>query len=161
MANKVKLLINMNYGNRQFRPKRVMYGMTLIEMLCFIALVILAIVGIKLGHKLFENLYGGLLGGILGIIIFVVCIFAFGFVIHLWSGTGLPKCRNGCCQGPDLSSKNDGDYKIQEVDGKFYEICKCGDRYLRRGRRFLLINKDGTETPYLIWRRFKGWAPDK
>jgi hypothetical protein len=133
--------------------------MTLPEMLCFIALVVCVIMGAKLGHHIAGSWYGYLLGGILGIFVFLVCIYAFGFVLHLWSGTGLPKCRNGCCHGPSGFS-NEGDYKIQEVESEFYMVCKCGDRYQRRGKQFVLVNEDGSESPYLIWRRFRGWFPD-
>lgn len=151
----------MSYGTKQVPKKRVTYGMTLIEMLCFMALVICVIMGVKFGHQIIGSWYGYLLGGILGVIVFLVCIFALSFVMHLWSGTGLPKCRNGCCRETGFSSGNDDDYKIQKLKEEYYWVCKCGNRYQRRGRRFILINEDGTETPYLIWRRFKGWSPDE
>jgi len=152
--------VNMSYGIRQVFQKRVTCGMILPEMLCFIALVVCIAIGVMFGHQITGSWYGYLFGGILGIIVFLVCIFALGSVMNLWSGTGLPKCRNGCCRGPGFSLDDEGDYKIQEVEGEFYEVCKCGDRYQRRGKRFVLINEDGTETPYLIWRRFRGWFPE-
>ncbi len=154
--------MNMSHKLRQRFRHRVARGMTLIEILTFIALVVCAISGAKLGHRIMGSWYGWLLGGILGVIIVFVCICALGLVMHLWSGTGLPKCRNGCCRGPGLRFGDYfGDYDIQESGGEFYRMCKCGDRYQRRGKRFVLINEDGTETPYLIWRRFKGWSPDE
>jgi hypothetical protein len=70
---------------RQLHQHRVVRGMTLIEMLCFIALVVCVIEGAKFGHHIAGRWYGYLLGGILGIFVFLVCIYTLGFVLHLWN----------------------------------------------------------------------------
>lgn len=138
---------------------RTTRGMTLVEFLCFVILLLCAICGAGLGHHLAGRWYGYLVGGILGAVAFLTCLAALAALLTLWFGGGLPKCRNGCCRGPGLFSGY-GDYDIQQLDGKSCEVCKCGDRYRRHGRRFVIVNEDGTETPYLIWRRFRGWRPD-
>ena len=44
--------MNMSYGARQVPQKRVACGMTLIEMLCIIALVVCVIEGSKIGKQI-------------------------------------------------------------------------------------------------------------
>ncbi len=143
---------------RQASQKRVARGMTLIEFLGFVILVVCVIAGAALGRDIIESWYGCLLGGILGALVFVVCLMAIAVAFDIWFGGGLPNCRNGCCRGPSRLGGY-GDYDIQESGEEFYRVCKCGERYKRCGNRFILVNEDGTETPYLIWRRFKGWVP--
>lgn len=139
-----------------------MRGMTLVEMLCFMALVPCILIGVFFGSAIIGNWYGWLLGAVLGFLAFFIPMMVWAVFKEFWNGIGLPKCRNGCCRGPGFSLDDKGDYKIQEAgEGEFYDVCKCGDRYQKRGRRFVLINEDGTETPYLIWRPFRGWYPDK
>lgn len=77
--------MNMSYGARQARRKRGACGMILPEMLCFIALIVCIVIGVKYGHQITGSWYGYLLGGILGIIAFLVCVFGLGFLMHLWS----------------------------------------------------------------------------
>lgn len=124
-------------------------GMTLVEMLCFMALVPCILIGVFIGSAIIGSWYGWLLGAVLGFLVF----FIFGSIWNLlkvfWSGIGLPKCRNGCCRVPSVSSDDEGGYETQVIEGELYEVCKCGDRYQKKGRRFVLINENGTETPYL------------
>ena len=151
----------MNMKGTKVPQKHVAVGMTLVELVCIMALIASVIMGAKFGYQFAKSWYGFLLGGLLGIIVFFAFVFALGSVMNLWSGSGLPKCRNGCCRGPGFLIGSEGDYEFQVVDGESYEVCRCGDRYKRKGKRFVLVNEDGTETPYLIWRRFRGWIPDK
>lgn len=139
----------------------LMRGMTLVEMLCFMALVPCILIGVFFGSAIVGNWYGWLIGAILGFLVFFILGTIWNVLKELWSGCGLPKCRNGCCRGPGFSLEDKGDYDTQVSGEEFYEVCKCGDRYQRRGRRFVLINEDDTETSYLIWRRFRGWRPDE
>ena len=76
--------MNMSYGARQVPQKRVACGMTLIEMLCIIALVVCVIEGSKIGKQIIGHWFGYLLGGILGIVVCIAGIFGFGFLMHLW-----------------------------------------------------------------------------
>ena len=149
--------MNMSYGVFQ---KRIAWGMTLPEMLCFIALVVCVIIGVKFGSHITGSWYGYLLGAILGFLLFFIPLMALAVLKDLWRGWGLPKCRNGCCRGPGYFSGY-GDYDTQKSGEEYYEVCKCGDRYKRHEKQFVLVNEDGTETPYLIWRRFRGWYPDE
>jgi hypothetical protein len=45
-------------------------------------------------------------------------------------------------------------------NGEKAYLCRCRARYYRRGLRFVEINADGKELPYLRWRPFRGWFPD-
>lgn len=139
----------------------LMRGATLVEMICLMALVLCILIGVFFVTVIVESWYGWLLGVALGFLAFFIFGAIWNVFKELWSGSGLPKCRNGCCRGPGFSLGDEGDYDIQETGEEFYRVCKCGDHYQRRGKRFILINEDGTETPYLIWRRFRGWCPDK
>lgn len=149
----------MNMSYRVFQ-KRITCGMTLIEMLCLMALALCILIGIFLATVIIESWYGWLLGVALGFLLFFIPLMALAVLKDLWSGSGLPKCRNGCCRGPGYFSGY-GNYDTQKSGEEYYEVCKCGDRYKRHGKRFILVNEDGTETPYLIWRRFRGWYPDE
>jgi hypothetical protein len=142
------------------RTRYLSNGMTLVELLVFISMVVCAFIGAGLGIKSITGWYGGIIGGVLGFLTPVFCGFALALLMDSWKGTPpLPKCRNGCCHGPGTFF-GDGDYDIQQDGEEFYRVCKCNDRYQRRGKRFVLINEDGTETPYLVWHRFRGWFDD-
>jgi hypothetical protein len=138
-------------------------GFTLIELLAFIVLFICVRAGANFVHARIGGALGWLLGGFLG------------FVLFLVGGTGcailrklavvgiprLPKCKEGNCRGPGMFVRNNGDYTSQKFGGKYVYVCRHGGRYRRHGKRFVIVNDDGTETPYLIWRPFRGWFPDK
>lgn len=155
-----------NQRGHKFNKKaihRLMFGigMTLVEMLCFMVLIPCMLIGALLANAMIGSWYGWLIGAALGFLVFFVFLMGLALLQESWSGQGrLPKCRNGCCRGPGHFSF-DSDYDWQKFGEEYYNVCKCGDRYKRRGRRFVLINADGTETSYLIWRRFRGWCPDE
>jgi hypothetical protein len=65
----------------------------------------------------------------------------------------LPKCREGTCRGTYA-------YKLAKFGEEYLLVCRHGGRYKRRGRKFVTVNEDGTETSYLVWRPFRGWFPD-
>lgn len=127
---------------------------TLIEVIGFVFLIACMVVG----ALVFQERMGGRFGWVIGIF---VGILAFFTTVFLWCSfmafaidgiPKLPKCRDGCCRA--------GDYKLRQFGEEFGWVCKLGKRYKRRGRRFLVVNEDGSETPYLIWRPFRGWFPD-
>jgi len=129
-------------------------------MLWIIALVVCVIEGAKLGGDVAGSWHGSLIGGFVGSVAWVAGLFLLAWMGGQWSGSGyVPQCRNGCCRSyhPD---KDDRDFRLKVIERECYWLCKCGDRYQRRGKRFVLINEDGTETPYMIWRAFRGWFPD-
>ena len=81
--------MNISDGINQILQKRVSKGMTLIEMLCFIALVVCVVEGVRLGGRIVGSWYGYLLGGVLDVAACVAGIFGLGFLMHL-----LKKYRN-------------------------------------------------------------------
>ena len=76
--------MNTFYEVNQILQKRVAKGLTLPEMLCFIALVVCAIMGAKFVRHIAGSWYGYLLGGVLGVVACIVCIFGLGFLMDLW-----------------------------------------------------------------------------
>jgi hypothetical protein len=71
----------------------------------------------------------------------------------VWRGRPpIPDCRRGRC--------GSSDYFIEMQNGEKTYLCRCRARYCRRGFRFVEINADGKEVPYLRWRPFRGWFPD-
>jgi hypothetical protein len=74
----------MNNGVNQILEKRVSKGMTLVEILCFIALVVCVVTGGKFGNRIVGSWYGYLLGGVLGVVACVGGIYGLGFLMHLW-----------------------------------------------------------------------------
>ena len=79
----MELLVNTFYEVNQILQKRVAKGMTLPEMLCFIALVVCVVMGAKFGHHVVGSWYGYLLGGVLGVVAGIVCILGLAFLMHL------------------------------------------------------------------------------
>jgi len=132
-----------------------MLGFTLIEFIAFIAMVVCVAAVAHASHDVIGGRSGWLVGGLLGLLLFILIVFAFAAVVDFgFKGVPrLPKCRNGCCRGEA--------YAIQEFRGGFVRVCRCGGRYKRRGKRFVVVNEDGTEAPYLVWRPFRGWYPDE
>ena len=126
---------------------------------------------------LFIASYGGKLFGWAGFLLGVpVGLFvAFGVLYGvalmlafleslLWGGIPyLPLCGNGKCKSGLLSDF--GDYEPAEHDGEWggYFRCRCGRLYHRDRKkgRVLEVLPDGTHTPYMVWKAFRGWRPDE
>lgn len=127
-------------------------GFTLIEILFLYAMVGFVIAGVVL----LGGQFGRLLGGFFGFLAFIIVVLAWGAVIDFgFKGfPRLPTCRDGCCRGVD-------DYEFHKFGDDYVWVCRRGVRYRRRGRRFVAVNEDGTESAHLIWRPFRGWFPDK
>lgn len=108
----------------------------------------------------------GLYGGIPG--------FVFGFLLAI-PGTGylldyprmvlypLPPCRKGKCQGYDQYSIRVGSFNGGEGWNSYYYRCQCEDVYVRRGRRFMEVSRDGTTRPYkrLVGFQTRTWITDE
>ena len=66
----------------------------------------------------------------------------------------VPICRSGKCRA--------GDYQIRAVAGGDYAyFCRCDGRYRKKRRRFMELMPDGSLRPYMIWRPFRGWFPER
>ena len=64
-----------------------------------------------------------------------------------------PRCANGKC-GSD-------DYEF-EVSGQIvYCKCQCGIRYVRTGKRFMIIGSDGERRRFAVKRLLGPWKLDK
>ena len=68
-----------------------------------------------------------------------------------------PKCRKGCCKSRDYTC-----VEYSMTGGGLVFQCRCGDKYLRTGDRFMEMGDDGIPIPYM---RANGdslieWEPD-
>jgi len=106
-------------------------------------------------HGRVAGLWGWVVGLAGGFAVFFVGMLALGFLGDVaFRGVPIrPRCRNGRCGAAD--------YQMETVDGHLMMVCKCGDRYRRRGRRFMIVNPDGSEAPFMVWRPFRGWFEDR
>jgi hypothetical protein len=71
-----------------------------------------------------------------------------------------PFCRRGKCH-----SIEDYRWYIDAIFGRvgrgvYLYKCKCGDEYIREGKRFMEILPDGTKRPYKKLVSFRKWADD-
>jgi hypothetical protein len=73
----------------------------------------------------------------------------------------LPPCRQGKCHrlGTDFVWKK-GRILGYEGKGIYHYKCRCGDEYLRKGKKFLELLPDGTRRPYKMLVGFRQWADD-
>jgi len=73
--------------------------------------------------------------------------------MQLWSGEA---CRSAATDAarPRQFPRRRG-LRHRQSREEYVWVCRCGGRYRRRGRRFVIVNDDGTETPYLVWRHFE------
>jgi hypothetical protein len=94
-------------------------------------------------------------GGVIGVVaILPAVIYGFGGLVQIihagWPW--YPSCRTGKCRAQDYSFANFG--------GQLCLCCRCGMHYQKRGRRFLVVQTDGSALPYMVWKPFRGWFPD-
>jgi hypothetical protein len=133
--------------------------MTLIELLFFVFFALMgAIAGMWGAHR--YGWLGGVGGFLVGFFGVWAGLYALGSVLEFFAGiiySGWPKrpaCRTGKCHSRD--------YKLQRLaDGQYGYGCGCGLQYRKRGLRFLEVQTDGSERPYMIWRAFRGWFPEE
>ena len=126
----------------------------LLELIAFLLLLACVWVGVTIVHAHVVGLPGFILGGLAGVCAFLVCgAFIALLVDYGFRGVPrIPKCKSGRCLA--------NDYEIRNVGDKYLRVCACGEQYRRRGRRFVVVEKQGIEIPYLIWQPFRGWRPD-
>jgi hypothetical protein len=73
----------------------------------------------------------------------------------------LPVCRSGACS----VFERDYTYRIGTllgwIDPGFYNYkCRCGDEYVRLGRKFMLLEPDGSTQKYKVLRGYSKWVDD-
>jgi hypothetical protein len=71
-----------------------------------------------------------------------------------------PACRQGKCRGFQQFAWKRGTIRGWEGWGVYRYQCRCGDQYIRRGRRFRQILPDGKELPYKRLIGFRTWESD-
>lgn len=128
-------------------------GQTLAEFLVIICTLALTITGAYYFQRRFGGWSGWLWGGLIGFVIVPLIVLTHAlFVSLIWEGIPwLPLCRNGCCR--------EADYEGRKFDDGYYHVCKCGDRYERRGRCFLQVTESGERIVCRTWRALRGWHP--
>ena len=134
--------------------------MPLIEFVCLISAATLVITGAVLAHERLNLKWGWLIGGAAGFISFLAVGLGVAALRDAISGPPLGPCQNGCCKGPGII-RGDENYTPKTTENGFIHVCQCGIPHRREGRRFMVVNKDGTETSHLIWIPFLGWKKDK
>lgn len=143
--------------------KAKLAAFTLIELIGFLVLFIFIYLFGHLIHAKIGGILGWLIGGLAGIAAFLVVGATLVLLKNLAVGgiPHLPRCLEGTCRGSGMFIGSCGDYKWQKYGNTYNYVCKHGGHYNRHGGRFVIVNEDGTEEPYLIWRPFRGWLPDK
>lgn len=71
-----------------------------------------------------------------------------------------PPCCRGQCGSIDEYTWNMGRIFGYERWRIYHYWCKCGDEYIREGRRFYQVLPDGTRKPYLKLIGFRKWQAD-
>ena len=114
-------------------------------------------------------LLGGILSGFLnitrwvtvptGILIVLLLMWAV-MVGRLLLFFPLPLCRRGKCRELFDYRWKVGSIFGREKWGIYSYKCECGDSYVRHGRRFMLLNADGTKCPYKKLIGFRTWIDD-
>jgi hypothetical protein len=130
---------------------------TLIEILIIAPFLIL---GVLLSQSFGAKF--GLLGYLFGFLTGLLCYFPVIGVVGLFRALlvegipFVPICKRNQCK--------EEDYELQKIELNdeigFCHHCKCGDKYLKRGRHFFEIGKDNAQKEYLVWIPFKGWEKD-
>lgn len=112
---------------------------------------------------------GGLLSGWLKITrwvttptaILIVLLLVWGVtIVRLLLVIPLPVCRGGTCR-----TLHDYRWKVgticgRERWGEYHYQCRCGDRYVRHGRRFMVLSPEGAKHPYKKLIGFRKWIDD-
>ena len=105
--------------------------------------------------RLGESLYG-ILGFTAGVLITRVCLIG-----RLRLFFPLPLCRQGKCYrlGQDYVWRL-GTLFGYEGKGIYLYKCRCGDMYIREGKRFTVLLPDDTTRPYKKLVGFRKWEDD-
>lgn len=105
----------------------------------------------------------GVFGGILGFVVGSVGAYIFLWVClvgRLYLFFPLPLCRRGVCCGYEQY-----DWPIGTVCGWgwwgiYYYRCNCGDKYIRKGKRFMIVLPDNKTVPFKRLVKFRRWVDD-
>jgi hypothetical protein len=97
-------------------------------------------------------------GGVIGILRGVFLFYAVVLVDYLYHRFRplRPTCRQGKCRSNDYGIK----IVVKGASSESENRCKCGDIYVRRENRFMLVQPDGSTKPYLARKPFHNWEPD-
>jgi len=127
--------------------------MTFIELAFFVVNICVGVLFAKVGAAKF-GVAGGIGGFFLGFGIALCFWLALGKLLSLWHPLR-PVCKNGKCRAKD--------YEIVEIsaEGTIW-VCKCGDKYIRKGRTFMRLTEDGDTEPYMAYNGLFGrWCSAK
>jgi hypothetical protein len=124
-------------------------------------LTFIAICGFFAGRKL--AFYWGKAGWAAGALLAIGCGFLLLYGLLLLANFYYrfrplrPICRHGNCHSDDYEIK----VAAKEGSWESENQCKCGDTYVRRGNRFMLLRPDGSMQPYMSRKPFHNWEPDR
>jgi len=138
-------------------------GLNVFELTAFILWVGMGcLVSSVLGNKF--GWVGYVFGFLLGAAIGFACVYglfyglAYLFDNFFPDNSSVPFCKNGKCK--------EGHYEIHKIEVSKEKhradwVCRCGGRYHKSGRCFYEVLPDGSLQPYMKWKPFRGWLPDK
>ena len=132
-------------------------GITRNELLVLLAMASCAYLGAMVGdHHPFLGRWSSFLCSIMGCFSPLLVLIPLAYLTDFAVGgiPRIPRCRDGCCH-------NWSDYKYAKFGDINVHLCPRGIRYRREGRRFVIVNDDHSQTPWLIWKSFRGWYPDE
>ncbi len=101
---------------------------------------------------------GWLVGALIGIGIGYLLLYALGLLDHFYHRLRplRPSCRQGRCSSADYEIS----VSKKEARWESEYRCKCGDTYIRRENRFMILSPDGSTQPYMLRKPFHNWEPD-
>lgn len=105
----------------------------------------------------------GTFGYVFGFLVGVVIVILLTWIIILSRNLLLmpfPVCRSGKCRTFRDYTWKRGTLYGREKGGIFRYRCRCGDEYIRDGRRFLQVLSDGTTRPYKKYEGGNQWVDD-
>jgi len=112
---------------------------------------------------LFLGTFIGVLGYIAGFILGIVGAF-FAIWLALYFRVILfqpfPPCKRGKCLSIRDYEWRYGSFYGYERWGVYWYRCKCGDQYVRVGKRFTILLSDGSTLPYKALVGFHKWGDD-
>lgn len=108
------------------------------------------------GHDVLVGVASGFLIGLSPLLLLGL---AYAFLVA-WR-PDRPACRNGRCRADDYEFLEWPEGARKEGTGCSYCYqCRCGDRYVQRGTRFVEIAQDATEKPFMALSKWGRWLPD-
>lgn len=142
-------------GDWLLRPRT---GLSTIAMILTIIVALsggIVVAGISGSNLGWIGYVGGFVVGLFGaLLVFGALIYSIIISVGIIVGFSYPVCSNGSCR--DGASPNNN-YSFEMIEGKLVAHCRCGDLYVKKGRRVFRLETDGSLTPYMIWKPFLGW----